>query len=234
MTSSDIAMFEFQGHQIRTVVRDGEPYWVAKDLCDVLGYVNAGQVTRWLDTADFTTLKYDEVFPGQAANVLDASRRIALIAESGLYELIFRSARPEARSFKHWVTSVVLPTIRRTGAYIDANSDLAQAVATDPAAALEMVADVLGIARQLQQKNQELTARNTELAAEHVVIAPKAAAYDAWFDTSALCSVRDTARLLYEQFGLRESELRERLRKRKPVAVELHTARMVREEREAR
>lgn len=214
MATGDIALFDFQGQQIRTVIRDGEPYWVAKDVCDVLGYTNAGQVTRWLDPNDFTTLKYDEVFPGQTTNALDASRRIALIAESGLYELIFRSARPEARAFKHWVTSVVLPTIRKTGAYVDANSDLAHAVATDPAAALEMVADVLGIARQLQEKNQELTAKNTELAAEHVVIAPKAAAYDAWFDTDDTCSVRDAARMLRTLFVIGESELREKMRRR--------------------
>jgi anti-repressor protein len=214
VSSSDIALFEFQGQQIRTVVRDGEPYWVAKDVCDLLGYTNAGQVTRWLDSSDFTTVKYDEVFPGQAANALDASRRIALVTESGLYELIFRSARPEARAFKHWVTSVVLPTIRKTGAYVDPSSKLAQAVATDPAAALEMVADVLGIARQLQEKNQELTARNTELVAEHVVIAPKAAAYDAWFDSNDTCSVRDAARMLRNLFVIGEYELREKMRRR--------------------
>ena len=214
MSSSDIALFDFQGQQIRTVVRDGEPYWVAKDVCDVLGYTNAGQVTRWLDSSDFTTVKYDQVFPGQAANALAASRRIALVTESGLYELIFRSERPEARAFKHWVTSVVLPTIRTTGAYVDPSSKLAQAVATDPAAALEMVADVLGIARQLQEKNRELTAKNTELAAEHVVIAPKAAAYDAFFDSDDTCSVRDAARMLRRLFVIREHELREKMRRR--------------------
>lgn len=108
----------------------------------------------------------------------------------------------------------MLPTIRKTGAYVDPSSDLAHVVATDPAAALEMVADVLGIARQLQRKNQDLTAKNIELAAEHVVIASKAAAYDAFFDSDDTCSVRDTARMLRKLFVIGEYELREKMRRR--------------------
>lgn len=215
MTNSDIALFDFQGQQVRTVVRDAKPYWVLMDVCGILGYADAGQVTRWLDADDYHTAKFEDVFPGRAATALDAGRRITLVSESGLYELIFRSARPEARAFKRWVTSVVLPTIRKTGGvFIDPGSQFAHTLATDPAAALAMATNVIDIARQLQEKNQELTALNTELVAEHVVIAPKAAAYDAFFDTDDTCSVRDAARMLRRLFVIGESELREKMRRR--------------------
>jgi anti-repressor protein len=142
-------------------------------------------------------------------------RRITVVNESGLYALIFGSKLPAAKTFRRWVTSIVLPTIRKTGgAFIAPDSSLAHAVANDPVAALAMAANVIGIAQQLQEENQALTAKNTELAAEHVVIAPKAAAYDAWFGTDDTCSVRDAARMLRTLFVIGEYELRERMRRR--------------------
>lgn len=214
MNTADIAMFDFRGRQLRTVVRDGEPHWVLMDLCGILGYTDAGQVTRWLDADDYTTAKFEDVFPGKAATALDAGRRITLVSEPGLYELIFRSARQEARAFKRWVTAEVLPTIRRTGTWREPGTDLATTLATDPDTALDLIDNITAAARELRARNRVLATANQQLADEHVVLAPKAAAYDAWFDTDDTCSVRDAARMLQRMFHIGENELRERMRRR--------------------
>lgn len=209
MSTDDIALFDFDGQRVRVVVRDSEPWFVASDVARVLGYSDPQDaVARHVDREDTTHERINT-----ASELHDpVIRRIIAVNESGLYSLIFGSKLPAAKAFKRWVTAEVLPTIRKTGGWLDPKIDLARALVTDPDAALDFIDNITSTARELRASNRALAAANQQLADEHVVLAPKAAAYDAWFDTSALCSVRDTARLLYGQFGLRESELRERLR----------------------
>lgn len=209
-TPSDIALFDFEGTRIRTVVRDGQPWFVASDVARVLGYSDPNDaVARHVDREDTAAEKINT-----ASELHDpVIRRIIAVNESGLYALIFGSRLPAARAFKHWVTSVVLPTIRTSGGtFIDPDSHFARTLATDPTAALDMAATVVGIARELRERNQELADKNRQLADEHVVLAPKAAAYDAWFDTHDTCSVRDAARILHPKFGLHEHEIRQLIR----------------------
>nr|WP_280519946.1 BRO family protein [Rhizobium cremeum] len=111
-------MFDFKGHQIRVVTIGGEPWFVAKDLYEILYGVTTGlswvagtldgterQVINRLRVAD--TLK--SLFPAKGRGDL------ALISESGLYKLILRSDKPEAKPFQDWVTKEVLPAIRKDG-----------------------------------------------------------------------------------------------------------------------
>ena len=103
-------IFNFQGQQVRTVTISGEPYFVGKDVAEVLGYQRADNAIRnHVDDDDKLTHQFSA--SGQ-------KRNMTIINESGLYALILGSKLPQAKEFKRWVTSEVLPTIRRHGAYL--------------------------------------------------------------------------------------------------------------------
>lgn len=95
--------------EIRTVLKDGEPWFIAKDIATALGYKNARDaVETHVDTEDKGVAKCDT--PG-------GSQNLAVINESGMYALIFGSKLDSAKKFKHWVTAEVLPEIRKAGSY---------------------------------------------------------------------------------------------------------------------
>lgn len=97
--------------QVRTITLDGEPWFVGKDVADALGYSNSRDaLARHVDDEDKTSV----VIPDTGSNY---KSKATLINESGLYSLVLSSKLPTAKQFKHWVTSDVLPTIRKTGKY---------------------------------------------------------------------------------------------------------------------
>lgn len=103
-------IFNFQGQQVRTATINGEPYFVGKDVAEVLGYQRADNAIRnHVDDDDKLTHQFSA--SGQNRNMI-------IINESGLYALILGSKLPQAKEFKRWVTSEVLPTIRKHGAYL--------------------------------------------------------------------------------------------------------------------
>jgi prophage antirepressor-like protein len=104
-------IFNFQSNEVRTVTRDGEPWFVAADVCAVLDLKNVTMALRHLDD-DENTLSIIEGIHSAAGNP-----EVNIISESGLYALILRSRKPEAKKFRKWVTSEVLPSIRKTGGY---------------------------------------------------------------------------------------------------------------------
>ena len=95
--------------QVRTVILDGEPWFVGKDVAEALGYKDTDQALRkHVDNEDKLTSQFDG--SGQ-------KREMHIINESGLYSMIFGSKLESAKKFKHWVTAEVLPAIRKTGIY---------------------------------------------------------------------------------------------------------------------
>ena len=104
---NDIQVFDFEDNAVRVVDIDGEPWFVAADVCRVLALTNTSEAVKCLD--DDEQSKYCLGSGG--------SDRV-IINESGLYNLIFRSRKPEAKKFRKWVTAEVLPSIRKTGAYV--------------------------------------------------------------------------------------------------------------------
>jgi prophage antirepressor-like protein len=113
-------------YTVRVVIRDGDPWFVAADVCAALDLDNITKALLRLDddeqqVVDFATLNSIQ---GVTNQELNPGQKINLINESGLYSLILGSRKPEAKRFKKWVTSEVLPAIRKTGRY---------QVATDPA-----------------------------------------------------------------------------------------------------
>lgn len=108
--STDITTFVFpvSNHEVRSLTIDGEPWFVAKDVCDVLELGNVSAALHRLDVTEKGINSIDT--PGGA-------QRMGIVSESGLYTLIIRSDKPNAVDFRRWVTGEVLPSIRRTGSY---------------------------------------------------------------------------------------------------------------------
>lgn len=106
-------VFNFGDHSVRVVVRESEPWFVASDVCGALGYKNTSKaVGDHLDDDERTTM----LVPRTPNDSLGVPTNV--INESGLYALVLRSRKPEARKFAKWVTSEVLPEIRKTGVYV--------------------------------------------------------------------------------------------------------------------
>ena len=111
--TDQIIPFSFRGNNIRAIMLQGEPWFVAKDVCEVLGIGNPSDVVRGLDEDEKMTLDNIEGHSGQRGG----AQFLNVVSESGLYALIFKSRKPEAKTFRKWVTSEVLPTLRKTGRY---------------------------------------------------------------------------------------------------------------------
>ncbi|MGE8207746.1 BRO family protein [Heyndrickxia sp. NPDC080065] len=101
-------IFNFKGRDLRMIIQNNEPWFVAKDVCVILEISNSRDAVYRLDEDE----KAMSVIPTQFGN-----KEMNIINESGLYELIFSSRKPEAKIFKKWVKQEVLPSIRKTGSY---------------------------------------------------------------------------------------------------------------------
>lgn len=102
-------VFNYQGAQIRTVTKDGEIWFVAKDVCDALGILDARKSVNLLDEDERNSIP--------VIDSLGRNQETLIINEPGLYSLILKSRKPEAKAFKRWITHEVLPSIRQTGQY---------------------------------------------------------------------------------------------------------------------
>lgn len=114
-----LQLFNFNGSEVRTLVIDDEPHFVGNDVAKILGYQRVGDALKQhVDSDERKTLTYKAF--GDLVQSLwkdnDFSNK-TVITESGVYSLIFGSELPSAKKFKRWVTSEVLPAIRKTGAY---------------------------------------------------------------------------------------------------------------------
>ena len=109
MSAIDLRDFEFEGHGVRMAIRDDEPWFVLSDICRVLEIRNPRDAAARLDD--------DEKGVGNT-DTLGGPQEVTIVNESGLYSLILTSRKPAAKRFKKWVTAEVLPTLRRTGAYV--------------------------------------------------------------------------------------------------------------------
>jgi len=119
--------------QVRTVELDSQPWLVGKDVAEALGYKNPGKaIIAHVDEEDKRLEMLSQGSDSQNGNVSPSSKT-ALINESGLYSLILSSKMPKAKAFKHWVTSEVLPALRRNGVYetVKAQQHIEQLEATN-------------------------------------------------------------------------------------------------------
>lgn len=144
---NELQLFDFKGQQVRTMLINDEPYFVGKDVAEILGYADSSSaVSKNVESEDKTTLLL-----GQDGS--NYKSKTTIINESGLYSLILSSKLPRAKEFKRWVTKEVLPSIRKTGSYDKRLSQFANMNLTD---------QLLMIATE-QQK--EVQAQNKRIAA---------------------------------------------------------------------
>ena len=111
---NEIKIWNYESSEIRTIEKDGEPWWVLSDVCKVL------EIARGTKVAE--RLEEDEVRQTSITDSLGRQQKAYIINESGLYAVILRSDKPQAKPFRKWVTSEVLPSIRKHGAYMTDNT----------------------------------------------------------------------------------------------------------------
>lgn len=171
---NEIQEFYFNGDAVRTLLRDNEPYFVGKDVAEILGYSNPRDaLSKHVDSDDKGVAKCD---------TLGGTQQTTIINESGLYSLILSSKLPKAKEFKHWVTSEVLPTIRKHGAYM-----------TDAKAAA-IVTDKGSLADLLQQAAEQLKRKDIQIEQ----MKPKALFADAVSTSDTPILVGELAKILHQ------------------------------------
>lgn len=106
---NELQVFSYNGSQVRTIEKNGQAWWVLKDVCDVLQLDSPHKVATRLDEDERNLIPLTDS--------LGRKQKTQVINESGLYNVILRSDKPEAKPFRKWVTSEVLPSIRKTGTY---------------------------------------------------------------------------------------------------------------------
>ena len=176
--NNEIQRFDFKGASLRTLTDEaGEPWFVAKDVCDILELTNPAVALQSLDDDEKTNLSNSYVWS-------EPGRRPLIISEPGLYRLVMRSRKPEAKEFQRWVTHEVLPAIRKTGGYIpttDADDDmtiLAKAV---------MIGQ-----RTMEAQKQKIASQQSRI----VELEPKARFADAVAASDGTCLVGELAKML--------------------------------------
>lgn len=179
---NELQIFHYNENQVRTVVQDGEPWFVLKDVCEVLGLGTAAKVAERLD-ADEKGMNEIHT-PG-------GMQSVTIINESGLYNVILRSNKPQAKPFRKWVTAEVLPSIRKTGGYIQGQETLSPE---------ELMAKALLMA---QKTLKEREARVSELTVDLEIARPKAEYFDQIVERNLLTSLRETA----QELGIKERVL---------------------------
>lgn len=172
---SNIQIFNYQSNEVRTVEMNGEPWFVLKDVCNILNINNASDVYNRLDDDEKGIAQID---------TLGGRQKMSTVNESGLYHVILRSDKPEAAPFRKWVTSEVLPSIRKNGGYIAGQQELSPQ---------ELMAKALLVANKTLAERE---ARISELTVQNNIMAPKAEYFDELVDRNMLTSFRDTAKEL--------------------------------------
>jgi prophage antirepressor-like protein len=164
--------FPETAQHVRSVMIDTEPWWLANDVCAVLGISNVGNALARLDDADRDSIRIADGTPGNPNK--------AIVNESGLYDLILDSRKPEARAFRRWITAEVIPSIRQTGSY-----SIEPAASALPQDYEEALVALLGQVRE----TKALTAKVAELE-------PAAQSWQTLASADGDFSVADAAKIL--------------------------------------
>ena len=178
---NDMQIFTYNETPVRTVMKDGEPWFVLKDVCEVLGIGTTAKVAERLDA--------DEKGMSEI-HTLGGMQSVTIISEPGLYNVILRSDKPQAKPFRKWVTAEVLPSIRKHGAYMTPET-LEQAV-LNPDYLLKVVTAL----KNETDKRKALEVTNSALTVDLEIARPKAEYFDQLVDRNLLTSIRETAKQL--------------------------------------
>ena len=173
---NEVRIFNYNENEVHTVEVNGEPWFVLKDVCAVLEIENPRNVAARLDEDEKGVHQMD---------TLGGKQNVTIVNESGLYNVILRSDKPEAKPFRRWVTSEVLPSIRKYGGYIAEQETMSSE---------ELMASALLV---VQRTLEEREARISALTAQNQIMMPKAEYFDKLVDRNLLTNFRETAKELH-------------------------------------
>jgi anti-repressor protein len=194
--SLELSVFNYNKDELRTIIKDGEPWFIAKDVAKILGYNKITKMYDHIDQEDKLEINpQSQEYKGLLQN--GATFRLTIINESGLYNAIFGSTMQEAKKFKRWVTHEVLPQIRQTGGYIPIKEEDDE---------LTILSKAILIADNTIKKKDVIIANQEQ---EIKILKPKADGYDKMVDAGGLLKVGQVAKSL----GIGSHELFSILRK---------------------
>ena len=174
---NNLQIFDYNSNQVRTLTIDNEPWFVLKDVCTLLDMSNPTMVAERLDEDE--RAKFNLGRQGQSW----------IINEPGLYNVILRSDKPEAKPFRKWVTGEVIPSIRKHGAYI--TKETLEQMLGSPDFAIRLLTEI---------KNER--ERSEKLAKQVEAAKPKIDFYDAVSETSGTLTIEKFAKVLYDKTGI--------------------------------
>ena len=186
--NNEIQKFDFKGAALRTLTDEaGEPWFVLKDCMSILDLGNPTETVKMFDKDEFSTT--------EVIDSIGRRQQTYIISEPGLYRLVMKSRKPEAKEFQRWVTHEVLPQIRKTGGYIptsesDSDGDI-------------MARAVLVAQKTIERKNQQLQAKDAQIK----MLEPKARFADAVAASDGTCLIGELAKML-RQNGLKVGQNR--------------------------
>lgn len=176
---SALQLFSYSGQEVRTQLIDGEPWFVLADLCTVLGLGSPHKVAE--------RISEDDRNQTPVMDSLGRKQSTTIVNESGMYEVIIRSDKPEAKAFRRWLTAEVIPSIRKTGSY---------GVAAPTGQQLLALA-VMEAQRVIESKDERIA-----------VLEPKAASWDSVISSVGSWSYNDAAKVLCEEGQIQIGEKR--------------------------
>lgn len=177
--NNEIQRFDFKGESLRALTNmSGEPWFVLKDCMSILDLGNPTETVKMFDDDEFSTT--------EVIDSIGRRQQAYIISEPGLYRLVMRSRKPEAKEFQRWVTHEVLPQIRKTGGYIptsesDSDEDI-------------MARAVLVAQKTIKQKNQQIAEQQRRI----VELEPKARFADAVAASDDTCLIGELAKMLLQ------------------------------------
>lgn len=178
---NELQVFQYNNTEIRTIEKDGVLWWVLSDVCKVLGLSTPARVAERLE-ADENGMSQIHTPGGR--------QEVTVVNEPGLYSVILRSDKPEARNFKHWVIHDVLPSIRKHGVYITPNT--IEKLLTNPDTIIQLATAL----KDEQNKRRALEAANSQLTKENQDMQPKALFADAVSTAKTTILIGELAKLL--------------------------------------
>ncbi|WP_277101844.1 phage antirepressor [Cutibacterium granulosum] len=190
--TSNIQPFTYEDHTVRVVTIDGEPWFVLADLCKVLDLAKPSRVAMRIA---------DDMKGAHLMSTLGGDQEMTIVSEAGMYEVIIRSDKPEAVAFRRWVTSEVLPSIRKHGGYL-----------TDQK--IEDILDNPDTIIQLATKLKSERAKRAALEKQAAIDTPKARFADAVSASHTSILIGDLAKLLRQNgYEIGQNRLFEMLRR---------------------
>lgn len=178
---NELMVFNYQENEVRTVERGDGLWWVLSDVCRVLGLSEPHRVAARLDEDEKGRTQITT--PG-------GPQEMTIVNEPGLYSVIIRSDKPEAKDFKRWVTHEVLPSIRKHGAYM--TPETLEAAILNPDTMIKLCTAL----KDEQDKRKALEVANSALTVDNQIMKPKADYFDELVDRNLLTNFRETAKQL--------------------------------------